>query len=318
VKSPNNRVREKRWKYNLRGLPLVGGSEFAGRFGRARIGILTFTDEEHAAAKAVFECDGNISTTPFYVRDPNADDHDLVLIEGERSNTPAGQAVAELIAAFRPSFVMTCGTAGTKSGRGPGLGDVVVCDFVQYYEFAKVISPKTSAVRRLLNRITRRDIGWRVLPRHVAYDHPAHFLRHSLARAVMNDSGKWIGRIATERPSKDSKPPGVHTGMILCGEKILSAYSSREQQDLLTLYDKACAIDTESYGVAKAVFRARTELGTFGRHYNPMFLPVRAISDVVDHPTAEKQRPAWTRYAAEAACAFARDVSERLLEDLPK
>ena len=100
--------------------------------------------------------------------------------------------------------------------------------------------------------------------------------------------------------------------MILAGEKILQAYNAPEQKELLRRYDKALAIETESYGVASAVFRARSDKPTFSHHYNPLFLPIRGISDFVDVKKAKDQRVTWTKYAAQAACAFALGITNHL------
>lgn len=290
-----------------------GGSSPAGVRGHARIAFVTFTDEEHEAGESVFGCDANVPLTSCWIPSdhPQAQPYDLdiVHVRAERTNVPALDHVKGVIGNFRPCFILTCGTAGAKAGakNGPRLGDLVVGDFIQYYEFAKVVSkPKKKT--------------WSALPRHIAYDHPAQFLGQHMVQAVVSD-GTWVDRIHTARPGPKGDPPAlpkVHTGMILSGEKILQAYSAEEQKELFRRYDKALAVETESYGVASAVFRSRSDKQAFSHHYNPLFLPIRAVSDYVDKATAQRDRVRWTRYAAEAACAFARGIADRLLDTLPR
>jgi len=176
------------------------------------------------------------------------------------------------------------------------LGDVVVGNFIHYDEFGKA---------------TDGEIRTRYEP----FEHPSHFLTGISDSLASQTTWRDFLRIDPPDPLPDGRPK-VHLENILSSDIIWEDPDSPAQQALLDRYDKAAAIDCESYGVALAVYEGRGQL-LDAPDYNPHFLPIRGVSDIVDTPEAKELRPRWTPYAAGAATAFARAVTEeifRLLE----
>jgi nucleoside phosphorylase len=97
--------------------------------------------------------------------------------------------------------------------------------------------------------------------------------------------------------------------MILSGDKLMSDPTSELQKALIGRFDKALAVDQETYGVATSLFGARAQ-----PDYNPLYLPVRGISDLVGHKDNNDMRQRWRPYAAAVAAAFAKHVCDRLLQ----
>jgi len=293
-----------------------------GRLGFAKIAVLTITAEEFEAAQRIFAVNVHIPATTYYVTGLSAThEYEVVLRQAsDRTNTPAAEAVADLVEYLSPEFLLVVGTAGGVRGReAVALGDVLIADYVQYGEFRKRLPGSNRA-------------------RNVPLDHPSLFLRDRFA-SPLRRSGDWLALIDMPRPAllpilpgrmdrimaglapfaiqkalaaaQANQPliPKALEGTILSGEKIWGDPDSDDLQDLLREYDKAVAMDTESYGVARAVCSQRTSR----RYYNPQYLVVRGISDFVNSSGNEAQRREWTAYAASAASAFARRLSNDLL-----
>jgi adenosylhomocysteine nucleosidase len=294
---------------------------YRGRLGSAKIAVLTITPEEFTAAQRILATHVPILGTPYYVTAISAShDYDLVLRQAtDRTNTPANETVADLIEFLSPEFLLVVGTAGGVFGQDAiMLGDVVIADYVDYGEF-------------------RKKLPGNNLARKIPYDHPSVFLRERFAGPLRRRSD-WIALINTPRPAAKAAQrsivdraknllrrkqgligapapglaqggPKAIEGNILAGEKIWGDPTSKELQELLKEFDKAVAVDTESYGVARAVFRQRTSR----RGYNPQYLVVRGICDFVNTEGNEAQRRAWTAYAATSAAAFAHCLAQDLL-----
>ena len=289
-----------------------GAPAIAGQFGRARIAVLAFTETEIATAKRVFQAEHDIPRTPAFSRAPSdSSNYALVVLKSDQWIKGAMGSTRQVIWHFKPTFVLTIGTAGTRKPKprasptqidhDPELGDVVVGDFVDYIETRKLVSEE------------RRR-------RYEPIEHPSYYLRCCIAEKLKR--GPWHAGLNgyCERPAEFDRltggPPDVHVGNIVSGEKILSDHTSNEQQAILKDFDKALAFDTESHGVGYAIFLARGEVH-FDFHYNPLFLPIRAISDYVDHEDSNRIRQLWTPYATAAASAFACAIAERLLTEVP-
>jgi len=128
----------------------------------------------------------------------------------------------------------------------------------------------------------------------------------------------------------------VITKPIVAGEKVLSDPEHDEQRRVVARFGDAIGVDMESYGVGKGIHLARTAVD-----YNPLFLVIRGVSDLVESaedkrlggglgrfnlsirvlPGArgdaaalnQEQRDRWRNYAAGAAAAFASEVIERIV-----
>src|SRR5262249_12711136 len=134
----------------------------------------------------------------------------------------------------------------------------------------------------------------------------------------------WMANLDVRKmPKGGTADPQFRSGYLIAGEKVLGDDDAALQQQLLTEFDKAIAVDMESFGVAEAVFSTRVT-----RHYNPQFLVIRGISDLI-RPVPEgsqsvgeaigndennEVRKKWKPYAAHAAAVFAAALIERVLE----
>jgi nucleoside phosphorylase len=281
----------------------------AGRTETGRICVLTILDEEFAEAQRILGATVEIPGTGCYRT--NAPRLDVVLMQSpDRGNPGAQGAVSFIVEEFRPEVIVVSGIAGGIAGReNIALGDVVVPDYLHYWEFRKLGA--------------RGD-----LPRYSACDYPSIDLRQRHANPVRH-SNTWQARIGVARP--DAGTSKVITKPLVAGEKILSDPEHDEQRRVVARFTDAVAIDMESYGVAKGVHLARTAVD-----YNPLFLVVRGVSDLVSaaEPSAgwlrlpqwlrprppaasaeanQQQRDLWRSYAAAAAAAFASEVIDRIL-----
>jgi nucleoside phosphorylase len=276
-----------------------------GRKGVATIGVLTVIKEEFDEISPILEATENVPGTQYFVR-PREDPRncDLVLASlGGRGNNRAGQATMALIDHFRPQFIFLVGIAGGVSGRdGTAVGDVVIPDFIDYYEMRKLIGGKS-------------------LRRCEPYDHPGFALRNQRAWPIAR-SGHWLRNITMPRPNADRDTPKILHGMLISGEKVLSDDNAAYQREILEYYDNALAVDMESYGLACATYASR-----LSRHYNPQYLVIRGVSDVLrplpqnatenDRQAAavsnNQERATWRNYAAHVAGAFTRSIVDHIL-----
>jgi hypothetical protein len=203
------------------------------------------------------------------------------------------------------------------------LGDVVIADYVEYCEFWKLLPGRHS-------------------PRRLVHDQPSVYLRETFAEPL-RQTGAWITPLVAVRPPQETAdlislpiegsmpqrfwsrftrplaaspsvptsappPPKTIMGTVLSGEKVWGDPSAEDQIRILRYYDKAVALEMEATGVARGVMGART-----GVNYNPLYLVIRGISDLVNCSGNEHMRRTWTPYAAEAAAAFAYFVASDYL-----
>lgn len=290
--------------------------QLRGEVGSAIAAVITVVPEELRPARRIFNAQAHVLGTPFYVETLNeSNTYDVVLRKcADRSNGPAGNAVAETIRQFRPAFLFLVGIAGGVCGRDDlALGDVVIADYVEYYEVQKLFESKQ-------------------LMRRVPYDHPSAYLRTSFAEPVIesfSSPAEWVSKISHPRPQpgyptevikrRGYDHPMAIVGNLAAGEKLLSDTKSNYQQTVLQSLDKALAIEMEAYGFLRAVFESRGS-----RHYNPQALIIRGISDPVnsdenggeagEHPNADELRKEWRSYAADAAATFAHEVVMSVIE----
>ncbi len=264
-----------------------------GRVGSAIVGVLTVTPEESRDIKPYFGTTYPILDSPYYSRfnDPTIKSHDVVLRQlGDRGNDVSALGAKALIEDFRPSYIILVGIAGGVSGRdNTELGDVVVPIFIDGYEMRK------------LTKGTNKK-------RTSAYDHPSYRLVRFFAEHVGNSSD-WLQRVNTPRPTdRSQQQPKMILGTLIFGEKILGDDTNDYQRSILNEFDNAVAVDMESGGLARAVYEARIT-----KHYNPLYLVVRGISDPVNEPDNDDIRKVWRPYAAHVAGAFAAETATSLI-----
>lgn len=266
-----------------------------GRLGHARVAVMTIIKEEFDAARDVLGLHEEVANTQYVTSGKTGDRfYDVVLCEAtERSNIPCATLTADIIDDFRPEVLLLVGIAGGLTDGGAGregiaLGDVVVADSVAYVEFMKITDGKYSL-------------------RHFPLDHPSIHLRKVIVKALVR-SFDLAAAIKIERPDK-STTPKILEGEIVCGDKVMGGLEDPMQAKLLEPFEKAIAVDMESIGMARAVCERRTSIW-----YNPRYLVIRGISDLVTVGENAETRAKWKPYAAYAASAVAKAFVDRLLK----
>src|SRR5712692_3033289 len=183
-------------------------------------------------------------------------------------NDEAAVSTVRVIERWRPAYVLMVGIAGGVPGK-VALGDVVISDFVYYYEPAR--------------RTPRGD-----------QRRPQHFLSDRLlyGRALAYEAGEWRSDIAIARPGTaqaDVPFPRAYFGAIGSGEKVIA--DARALARLLKECPRLLAVAMEGAGVARAAAQ---------QPHPPPFIEVRGICDYAN----EQKNDDWQPFAAEATAAF--------------
>jgi nucleoside phosphorylase len=255
------------------------------------VALLTVTVEEFDGVSQIFDLRQNLAGSAYFVHAVSEDSsYDLVLrrLPGQ-TNTLAAEGTGATIEDFRPEFLILIGTCGGHSERGALLGDVVIADYVDFSGYWKY---KKGAVLR----------------RKTAHDHPSGYLLQNFVEPLRVAAHEWVPRIVVDRP--EAGIPKLLVGGIVSGDVLLGNPANAEQRRILRYFDKACAFEMEGYGVARAVYNARNSV-----QYNPQFLIVRGVSDLVNENAAGNQaiRAAWTPYSVAAAGTFGVVLVEKIL-----
>lgn len=265
-----------------------------GLLGTAKIGLLTITEQELRVVRDVFGLHQNIPETGYWANDGSTTDHSVVLRRSSaQTNLISAESAGDIMQDFRPAFILLIGTAGGYGGRdGLNLGDVVISDYVEFSGYWKYKD----------NQILRRKI---------AHDHPSLYLRDNFIEPLRVTPEEWRTHIRVQRPVAGES--SLYIGEIVSGDILLGDPNNAEQNRILECFDKALAFEMEAVGLARTVFKARRWI-----HYNPQFLIMRGISDLVNTNASGNQatRDAWTSYAVSAATAVAKVLSERVLRVL--
>ena len=275
----------------------------SGRFGRARVALVTIIDEEFAAAQKIFGVHENVPGTGYFVAEaPNRKEWDVALMQAtDRSNVPVMGDVLALMEDLRPQIIILVGIAGglcdDDVGRdGIKPGDVLIADQVTYVEFLKL----------------KPGVG--PLMRSYAIDHPSVPLRKSVATPIQKtfSLANHLDEIdfgETDRPGNGTFK--IYIGNIVSGEKVYGDVQSHVQKQLLKPFDKAMAVDMESIGMARAVCDGRSSFW-----YHPRYAVIRGISDLVSAANNDDMRQDWKVFAATAAALVAFEFVRRLPIDV--
>jgi len=183
-------------------------------------------------------------------------------------NDEAAVSTVRVVERWQPAYVVMIGIAGGVPGKVK-LGDVVVADFVYYYELAK-----------------RTPKGEQRRAQHFPSD------RLLYGRTLAYESSEWRGDITIALPGTplaDVPFPKVHFGAIGSGEKVIA--DVRALSRLLNECPKLLAVAMEGAGVARASAQ---------QPHRPLFLEVRGICDYAN----EQKNDDWQPFAAEVAAAF--------------
>ncbi len=183
-------------------------------------------------------------------------------------NDEAAVSTVRVIERWRPAYVLMVGIAGGVPAK-VALGDVVVSDFVYYYELAKR-TPKGD------QRRAQQFFSDRLL----------------YGRALAYEASEWRSDITLARPGAvqaDVPYPKAHFGVIGSGEKVIA--DARALSRLLKECSRMLAVAMEGAGVARAAAQ---------QPHPPPFIEVRGICDYAN----EQKNDDWQPFAAEAAAAF--------------
>ncbi len=268
-------------------------NKLRGRDGSALVAVVTIVDEELRAVRSIAPFENFAMDTPYFFRNKTGErEFDVILAQSaDRGNTPCAELVRDIAERFRPEFIILSGIAGGLEDRDEvSLGDVIIADHVDYYEMRKFSSGKDR---------TRR----------LAFDHPSKFLRETIAHRVRHFR-PWKTSIKVERPARGD--PKIIVGNLIAGEKIMGDGESAYQQKILDEFDKAIAVDMESYGLARGVYSARAT-----RYYNLNYLVVRGVSDLAGSERNDADRKVWRDYAASTAAAFSMNVVDEIISHCP-
>jgi nucleoside phosphorylase len=183
-------------------------------------------------------------------------------------NNEATAGTVRLIERWSPTYVLFVGIAGGVQGK-VALGDVIVADFVYYYELAKQTStgPQIRGQQFPTNRVL-------------------------YGRAQNYEATEWRSLIGVAAPNTDAVAmsiPAVHFGTIGSGEKIVA--DSKTLKKLLQACPQLRAVAMEGAGVALAALNSGDP---------PGLLEVRSICDFAN----EHKNDDWQYYAAHTAAAF--------------
>jgi len=196
---------------------------------------------------------------------------------------------------FAPDFIVLIGTAGGYGGRDElKLGDVVVCDYVEFSGYWKYREGQ-------------------ILRRKIAHDHPSLYLREHFFEDLRVSPQSWRPNVQIAPP--DPGEPSIRFGEIVAGDDLLGDPDNAEQRRILEFFDKALGFEMESAGLARAVHKARK-----WANYNPQFAVIRGVCDLVNRDAALSQqtRIDWTGHAVSAAAAVAKELVDRLLMALER
>jgi nucleoside phosphorylase len=257
-----------------------------GRLGKADICVFSVIEEEFEAITEVFGL--NFFKQGYgYILDPATNTNRVVFRQSSgRFSLPAAGSISAVVRDYFPDVFIIVGIAGGVSRHGVKLGDVIVPNYIHYSEPLKIVDGV---------------VNWR----HVPYDHPSTYI---LGEAVQDAARKkqWQGNISYKRPARGN--PQLHLGSsLIAGDKIWGSVANEEQIALLARFDDAIGVETESAGIARAVFEARGET-----NHNVQYVVTRGISDLIDKAANQSSRDAWRRYAAHAAATFARSVVDEV------
>ena len=269
-------------------MPMTGG-----RYGHARVAVLSVIEEETKAVRKVFRLTKRIGGMPYFVASKT--DHarpEVVTREIGRTNIQSGEIIREVIEHWQVEALVLCGIAGGMSEHEMiSPGDVVIPNYVHYCSFSKLSEHGEQR-------------------RYIAYDHPSLSL-HGRYAAPLRDDKTWVTN-TIRNIVPDRRTPRVFIGSLVAGDKVLGDPDSQEQAKIVTEFDEAIAVDMESVGLCRAVAASRAN-----PQYNPRLLIVRGISDLVGDSANNEQRAENKVMGAIVAATFARRVVRDILENEP-
>jgi nucleoside phosphorylase len=197
----------------------------------------------------------------------SSESYEIVVIRLlEPGNVNSGVETTELLKRWRPQYVLLAGIAGGFPEKHVHKGDVLIANYVYYYEPGKV-----------------RPVGEERRARQLACD------RILWAKAKNYEATEWKGEVDVALPdgSESYYVPRALFGPIGCGELVIA--DEKKRTELLAECPQMLGVAMEAAGVAMAVANADVS-----------FLEIRGVSDTADATKDD----AWHEYAANSAAAF--------------
>lgn len=182
-------------------------------------------------------------------------------------NIDAAIITEKIIQDWQPLNIIWVGIAGGVKKNGVALGDIVVAEYIAYYERGRD-NPEKTEYKNIQYRSTS-----------------------SLLNKVLlfeNTHDYWANDIKIKKPDNTNKPQ-LSSGGIASGEKVIA--NNVKVTDLCEKYPDLKAIDMEGAGIAKAVYSQTDKIG---------FIEIRAISDFAD----ENKDDTWQEYARNVVAHF--------------
>jgi nucleoside phosphorylase len=184
----------------------------------------------------------------------------------EPGNVNSAVETTELLTRWQPQHVLMVGIAGGFPHKGVRKGDVLVANYVYYYEPGKV---KPAGEKRRARQLSCDRILW--------------------AKAMNYEATEWKSEIGILLPKGgESYVPRALFGPIGCGELVIA--DQGRQKELIADCPQMLGVAMEAAGVAVAV--ANGDVG---------FLEIQGVSDTAD----DTKDDGWHEYAANSAGAFA-------------
>lgn len=177
----------------------------------------------------------------------------------------AALTASRLLHKLSPPLLLLAGIAGGFHGRGPLLGDIVVADHIIDYEYQRLGDEATEI-------------------RFKSYETDSLLLTASTSAAA----GHWY----TSREYPDSKPPKLHFGPMLSGDKVIA--SKTVADFLLGHQPLALGVEMEGAGVAAAA-------AYDGRRVK--FLMIRGIVDMANNRKRDDAEM-WLTRTCDAVALF--------------
>lgn len=255
------------------------------------IAIITVIDEEYEAVRTAFELEESSDldnsqrgyASGVVGSSERGTERTVVCYQCLTRGTNSANTLTSLVLTrWRPQYLLLVGIAGGVAGRDElQLGDVVFHDDIKYYELEK----DTPDGRR---------------PRSGLPYVPSPLLLDLARKIARQGADAWSIPGVTRPPGVGGQPKAIK-GQLLCGEKLWSDPDSEDLAALLSRYDKALAIEMESYGVGTAAY----EHHAYG---SVQFLVVKGICDFVNQGPNQATRDKWKSFAAQSAARFAREL----------
>lgn len=193
-----------------------------------------------------------------------------------------------MLRCWRPQCLVVADCGGGIRGRatlkGMDLGDVVVGDQLDYPELNK-LKPGSDGAAGTSSPLYTPSL-------------PFSYHLGSTARDLDRVSPDWRAHLRSSRPGRTGGPK-LKQGGLVCVDDLLGDPDASKVREIVTRFERALAVDMETFGIACAAFEAVDDGLALS------FLALRGISDWIDGQSNQDTRDQWKDPACEAAVAAA-------------